>query len=317
MLRLIGSKLLLLVPILFIVSLGTFLLVELVPGDPAEQVLGPNSTAADYYRVRTELGLDKPVVERYVSWLTDALHGDFGKNLVAPIENVSTRLARAFPVSIELALLASVFSLVLAIPVAMWSAYRPGSRFDRYASAGAFGLISVPSFVAGLVLILVFVIQLGWFETNWIRPTEGGWGPNLKVALLPALAIALNEIAVFTRLLRSDMTDTLQEDYILAARAKGMPPRHILVREALRPSSFSLITVAGVSLGRLIGGSIIVESLFNLPGVGKVVIDAATKSDFPVVQAGVLVVAVVYVVINAVIDIFYGYLDPRIRRGTA
>lgn len=315
MLRTIGVKVLLLVPILLLVSIGTFMLVELVPGDPAQQVLGPNSTADDYYRVRTELGLDKPVLERYANWLGDTVSGDLGRNLVTPIEPVSTRLKRAFPVSIELAALASLMSLVIAIPVAMWSAYRQGGRFDRFASATAFGMISLPSFVAGLLLILMFVIRFQWFETKWVRPTEGGWEQNLKNAFLPAFTIALNEIAVFTRLLRGDMSATLQEDFVLAAKAKGMPARHILFREALRPSSFSLITLAGVSLGRLIGGSLIVETLFNLPGVGKVVIDAATKSDFPIVQAGVLIIAVVYVAINTGIDILYGYLDPRIRRG--
>jgi peptide/nickel transport system permease protein len=150
---------------------------------------------------------------------------------------------------------------------------------------------------------------------QWARPTEKGWITNLKYAFLPALTLALNEAAVFTRLLRSDMIATLQEDYILAAKAKGMPTRHILLREALRPSSFSLITLAGVSLGRLIGGTVIVEGVFALPGVGRTVIDAATKSDYKLVQGGVLIIAVIYILLNLFVDLMYSYLDPRIRRG--
>jgi peptide/nickel transport system permease protein len=313
-LRTIGVKLLLLVPILLFVSFGTFMLVELVPGDPAVQVLGPNSTADDYYRVRTELGLDRPLMERYGDWLGNAVTGDFGKNLVTPTFEVSTWLSRAFPVSVELALLAMLMSVVIAIPAALWSAYRQGGAFDRVASATAFGLISIPSFVSGLLLILMFVIRFRWFETTWVRPSDGGWFANLKTAFLPSLTLALTEVAVFTRVLRGDMISTLQEDYVLAARAKGMPTRHLLFREALRPSSFSLITIAGVSLGRLIGGSLIVEYLFGPPGVGKVIIDAATKSDFPLVQAGVLIIATAYVLLNMGVDVLYGYLDPRIRR---
>ncbi|HEV8297302.1 MAG TPA: ABC transporter permease [Acidimicrobiales bacterium] len=316
MLRAIGIKILLLIPVLFLVSLGTFMLVELVPGDPAIQVLGPNSTQEEYYRIRTEMGLDKPIVERYVDWLGDAAHGDLGRNLVPPVEDVWTRLRRAFPVNIELAVLALLMAFAISLPLAMWSAYRSGTRFDRMVSASMFGLISVPSVLAGILLLLIFAINWRFFPLGqWARPTEKGWGTNLKHAFLPALTLALNETAVFTRLLRSDMISTLQEDYILAAKAKGMPTRHILLREALRPSSFSLITLAGVSLGRLIGGTVIVEGVFALPGVGRTVIDAATKSDYKLVQGGVLIIAVIYIALNLFVDIMYSYLDPRIRRG--
>jgi peptide/nickel transport system permease protein len=204
---------------------------------------------------------------------------------------------------------------VIALPVAMWSAYRAGGRFDRVVSAATFGVISVPSFLAALLLVLIFAVNWHLFPLGqWARPTAKGWATNLRYAFLPALTLALQEAAVFTRLLRSDMMTTLQEDYILAARAKGMPTWHILAREALRPSSFSLITLAGLSVGRLIGGTIIVEQIFALPGLGSVIINAAQKNDYPVVQGGVLIIAIVYVLVNLVVDVFYGYLDPRIRR---
>jgi len=313
--RTIITKLLLVIPVLLLVSLGTFFMVDLVPGDIGVQVLGGNATAEDYARVKAQLGFNKPVLTRYWSWLDKVLHGNLGQNLVPPIENVSTRLARAFPINLELAVLALVMAFVISLPLAMWSAYRIGGRFDRFISAATFGTISVPSFLAGLLLVLIFAVNWHIFPLGqWARPTARGWITNLHYAFLPALTLALAEASVYIRLLRSDMAATLQEDYILAARAKGMPTWHILLREALRPSSFSLITLAGLSVGRLIGGTIIVEQIFSLPGVGSVVINAAQKNDYTLVQGGVLIIAVIYILVNLVVDILYGYLDPRIRR---
>ena len=317
MLRLIGSRLLLLVPVLFLVTVGTFLLVELVPGDPAIQVLGPNSTQEDYERVREEMGLNESLPRRYVDWLSDAvLSGDLGNNLVPPIEPVSERLARAFPINLEIAFLALAMSFAVAIPLGVLSAFRQGSRFDRVTTTTMFGLISVPNFLAGILLILILAINWHVFPIGqWARPSDEGWVANLQHAFLPALTLALGEIAVFTRLLRSDMIATLQEDYILSARAKGMSTQHILFRQALRPSSFSLITLSGVNLGRLIGGTLVVETIFNLPGVGRLIIDSIFQEDYPMVQGAVLFVAAAYVIINLAVDLSYAYIDPRIRRG--
>jgi peptide/nickel transport system permease protein len=316
MLRLAGRRVLTVIPVLLLVSLGTFLLVDLGPGDPAAEILGETGTAADYARIRNEMGLNEPVAERYVDWLGGVVRGDLGKNLVPPIEDVSTRLARAFPVNLELAVLALAMALAISLPLAMWSAYRAGRRADRWVSAGTIAVISVPSFLAGLVLLLLLAINVRWFPLGqWARPTEEGWVTNLHHAFLPAFTLALAEAPVFTRLLRSDLVTTLQEDFILAARARGMPTWHILLREALRPSSFSLLTLAGVSVGRLIGGTILIEGVFNLPGMGKVITDAARANDYTVVQGGVLVIAAVYVMVNLVVDLGYQWFDPRIRRG--
>lgn len=225
MLKTVAKRATMALTVLLLVSIGTFLLVELVPGDPALEVLGPNSSAEDYSRVRLEMGLDEPVAERFVTWLGDAIRGDLGKNLVPPVENVSDRLGRAVPVNVELAAIAIVLALLISIPLAMWSAYRAGSRFDRVVTASMFGIISVPGFVAGLLLLLVFAVYWRVFPFGqWARPTQDGWAENLKHAFLPALTLSLNEIAVFTRVLRGDMIATLREDYILAARAKACPP---------------------------------------------------------------------------------------------
>jgi peptide/nickel transport system permease protein len=207
-------------------------------------------------------------------------------------------------------------ALAIAIPLGVWSAYRVGGRFDKVTAAASFGVISVPTFLAAVLLVLLFAINWRLFPLGqWARPTDQGWLTNLHYAFLPALALALPEAAVFTRVLRSDMISTLQEDYILAAKARGMPMRHILAREALRPSSFSLITVGGLSVGRLIGGTIIVEQVFSLPGVGSLIVNGANTNDYKLVQGGVLMIAVIYVGVNLVVDLLYGFLDPRTRRG--
>jgi len=315
MLRMVATRLALLVPVLLLVSIGTFVLLQLGPGDPTVAVLGETGTIEDYARVRAEMGLDDPPVQRYLKWLGGVLQGDLGRNLVPPIENVSDRLMRAFPVNVELAALAIAMALVIAIPLAMWSAYHAGGRVDRIITAGTVGLISVPPFLLGLVLLLVFAINWRIFPLGqWARPTEAGWAENLQHAFLPALTLALAEAPVFVRLLRNDLVATLREDFILAARAKGMPTWHIMLREALRPSSFSLITLAGVSAGRLLGGTILVEAIFVLPGIGSVIINGARNNDFKLVQGGVLLVAAVYLLINLIVDVLYGYLDPRVRR---
>ena len=303
-----------LVAVLALVSFGVFLLVALLPGDPAAAILGPGHPPEDYAALRSELGLDQPVLQRYLEWLGNALTGDLGHSIVPPHAAVSDRIAAALPVSLELAALGLIIALVVAVPLALLSAYQEGGLADRVIGAVVFAVLSIPSFLLGLLLIMLFVDRLGWLpRSQWVRLTDSVSG-NLSHAILPAIVIALPEVALFTRILRNDLVRTLREDYVLAARAKGMGPRHIMMNEALRPSSFSLVTVLGISLGTLIGSTVIVEYLFSLPGMGTLVVTAASQGDFPMVQGAALVIATIYVVINAGIDLTYGYLDPRTRR---
>lgn len=304
-------------PVLALVSFGTYMLVGLIPGDPAVAILGKGHPPEAYRELRRELGLNDPLLQRYGEWLWQALHGNLGKSLVPPQVPVVDRIAAALPVSLQLAVMALVIALLVSIPLAMWSAHHAGGRIDRWVSAGTFGVLSIPSFLAGLLLIMIVVNGLSLFpRTQWVRLSEDISG-NLYHAIIPALAISVLEIGIFTRILRNDLITTLQEDYILAARAKGMPTVRILVRDALRPSSFSLLTLLGVSLGRLIGSTVVVEILFALPGMGSLIVRAAGQGDVAVVQGAVLVIAVIYVVANAAIDLTYGYLDPRIRHERA
>lgn len=361
---------------LILVSLGSFFLLELVPGDPSVQVLGPTASPAEYERVREQLGLNEPLPERYVDWVGGIVRGDFGESVFPPNRDVWGQIKQRLPVTIEVALLAMLLSMVISVPLAMITANKPGGRVDQVATGVTFGAISIPVFLVGLLLVFFFIfhttmvkVAIGvigalvtYATARWgirtvalyppsterrkatllaiaapvgvatltallvrylpafprqgfVRLSDGGIRENLKTVALPVMTLALTETAVFVRLLRSDLIDTLDEDYILAARAKGMPIRRILVRDALRPSLFSLVTIMSVTLGRLIGGSAIVEIIFNLPGMGRLIIDSIAVKDYPIVQASVLIIAVVYVVSSALVDVAYAYLDPRIRRG--
>lgn len=303
-----------LVAVLALVSFGVFLLVALLPGDPAAAILGPGHPPQDYAALRTELRLDQPLLQRYAEWLGHALTGDLGRSIVPPQASVVDRISSALPVSLELATLGVLIALLLAIPIALVSAYQEDRLVDRAVSAVVFAVLSIPSFLLGLLLIMLVVDQLGLLpRSQWVRLSDSVGG-NLSHAILPAVVIALPEAALFTRILRNDLVRTLREDFVLAARAKGMPPRHVMLNEALRPSSFSLVTVLGISLGTLIGSTVIVEYLFSLPGMGTLVITAASQGDFPMVQGAALVIAAIYVLINTAIDLTYGYLDPRTRR---
>lgn len=314
MTRKVIDKVVELVLVLLVVSLGTFGLVSLIPGDPAVAVLGEGHAPEDYARVRAEMGLDDPFFVRYWDWLSGVLQGDFGTSLVTPQVTVAESIRLALPVSLQLAGMALTIALVVAVSLAMISARHSGGWVDRTISAATFGLLSVPSFLSGLLLIMLTVLYLGWFpRSQWVRMSDD-LSQNLYHAILPALTISLLEIALFTRLLRTDLIETLKENYILVAKAKGMSDRRLLFSDALRPSSFSLLTMVGVAFGSMIGSMVIVESLFSLPGMGDLIVGAAQEGDLPVVQGAVLMIAVIYVVTNAAIDIAYGYLDPRSRR---
>ncbi len=306
-----------LLAVLFLVSIGVFTLLSFAPGDPAVAALGPGQPPEAYAALRESLGLNDPLLVRYFDWLGGVLQGDLGTSLMPPQTEVWDRITAALPVSLQLALMAMLLALLISVPLAMWAASRSGGPVDRVIGGFNFGILSVPSFLSALLMVIVLVNQLGWFpRIGWVRPSES-IPDNLYHAALPVLAIALMETAYFTRVLRNDMVVTLQEDYVLAARARGMKNWRILFVDALRPSSFSLVTLLGLSLGTLIGSTVIVESIFGLPGMGRMLVDAVSQGDYPVVQGAVLIIAIIYVLANALIDLVYELLDPRTRRATS
>ena len=254
------------------------------------------------------------MLERYVSWVGGVVTGDFGESLSRPVEPVSDKIGRALPVSAEIAIGGIVVALLVSVPLATYQAYRAGSRSDRFISSAMFGLFSIPGFLVAFLLILVFVI---WWpllpRAQWVRPSQGGWWENIRHAILPIVSVALVPGAIFTRVLRSDLITTLQKDFVLAARSRGLPTRKVLFSHALRPSLFSFVTLVGISLGATIGGTVVVETIFALPGMGRLIVEAAGSGDFPIVQAGVFVIALIYVLINAGVDLLYQLIDPRVR----
>lgn len=311
----VGLRILL---VLFLVSAGTFLITSLLPGDPVTTILGPDQPPERYAEVAESLGLNEPLPVRYADWLKGVVTGDLGDSLLPPNTSVASRVAAAFPVSVQLAAMALGLALVVSVPLAMISAWRAGSASDRTISGVSFAVLSTPSFLMGLVLIIVMVNKFQLLpRARWVRPSDGGLVENLRHAVLPVLTIALFQIAIFTRVLRTDLITTLRQDFILAARARGLPTWRLLFSEALRPSALSLVTLVGISLGQVIASTVIVEVLFSLPGMGTLIVESASNGDIPVVQGAVLVIAVLYVLINAGTDVLYGYLDPRSRRVAA
>jgi peptide/nickel transport system permease protein len=312
----IGQRLLYLVPVLLAVSLLTFLIASLLPGDLAYVVLGDQATPEKVEALRRDMGLDQPVWWRYLSWLGHVLQGDFGRSFRTG-QTVLQAVTERLPVSIELMLLAELVGLAIGVPLAIACAVRSGGTFDRFMTGTAFGMLSVPAFLSAILLIYVFAVQLRWLPATGYIPFEEDPIGNLRSFVLPALTLALAEWPGIMRVLRSDMIATLQEDYIAMAKAKGLKPARILFVHALKPSSLTLVTISGINIGRLIGGALIVETIFALPGLGRLLIGAMYTRDLIILQGVVLFVACGFVLMNFIVDMFYAVLDPRIRHGRA
>lgn len=298
--------------VLILVTLLATALVDLIPGSPAAAILGPTATPEQIAALDAEHGFDRPFLARYLDWVGSALSGDLGQS-VQNGQPVLTNIVQRLPVTLELTVLALLFSLLTAIPLAVYSGSKAGGRFDRIVTGAASALMSVPVFVAAVVLIYLLAVSARWLPVSGWSPLTDGVAQNLRFALLPSLALAVGELPAFVRLLRSDVAATFTEDFVRTATARGLAPRYILFRHVLRPSSFSLVTMAGVAFGRLLAGSVIVESLFALPGLGGLAIQSIPAKDIPTIQGLVVVVAVAYVAVNALVDAGYALLDPRIR----
>jgi peptide/nickel transport system permease protein len=312
----IGKKTLHLALVVMAVSAITFLIVDLLPGDAAYLMAGESATIEDVRAIREELGLHRSIVVRYLVWLADAARGDFGQSFITRepvLESITARL----PVTIELMVGAQMIALVLAVPVGIFCGYRPRSGIDRFLSIAAFGVMSVPVFVMALVLIFLFALKLRWLPATGYVPFLENPIENLRSMFLPALSIAMVEWVPLMRVLRSDMAATLREDFILMARSKGLPARTILLRHALRPSLFTLVTLFGIQVGHLIGGALIVETIFALPGIGRLLVGAIFARDVIVVQGCVFFITIAYVAINFLVDVSYTVLDPRLRKEVA
>ena len=301
-----------LVVVLLCVTLLTYMIVNILPGDVAIVILGNLATPEDIAGLRADLGLDRPMLVRYFDWLGSALSGDLGRSYRNGEPVVQAILDR-LPVSLQLMVMAQVIALGIAIPVALLSVRRPGGIFDRISASAAFGFLAMPNFMLGIVLIYLFSVTFDLLPATGFTPMSEGLWDNFVSMILPSMTLGLIEWTVLMRVLRSDLLTTLKEDFILLARAKGLPPWRVLLQHALRPSSFTLITILGLNIGGLIGGAVIVEQIFALPGVGRLLLGGIFNRDLILVQGTVAFIAVGFVVINFLVDMLYAVLDPRVR----
>ncbi len=258
---------------------------------------------------KEQYGLDDSVPIRYVNWLGDIITGDLGTSFQTQLP-VSEIIRQKLPKSLLLMVMAEIVALAIAIPVGVYSAYRAGRPVDRATSIASFGLLSIPNFALGVVLLQFFALRNQWLPASF---DDTNLGTRIHSLLLPSIVLGIGIAATYQRLLRTDLLTILQEDFVHMARAKGMTDRHIMMRHALRPSLFSLITVFGVNTGALIGGSLVIERIFSIPGIGSEIVTAVIRDDFPVVLGAVVVIATGFVLINFFVDLFYTWLDPRVR----
>lgn len=298
---------------LLAVSLVSFLLVALLPGDLALLILADSATPERVAALRTELGLDQPLVLRWLHWLGNVLQGDLGRGIHSGEPTLEVILSR-LPVTIELIVLTQLLALALAIPLGIWSAYRRGSAVDHGTLMACLALLSTPAFVLALGLIYIFALHLQWLPATGFIALGESLAGNLQSMVLPVVSLALIEVPVYLRLLRSEMVGTLQQNFIALARGMGLPTWRILFENALRPSSLNLVTVVGINMGRLMGGAIIIETMFALPGLGQLLVESIYQQEYLVTQGIVLFVAVMFIAINLVTDGVYALLDPRLLR---
>jgi peptide/nickel transport system permease protein len=312
MLRFGLRRLLDIVLVLVLVTFFTTSLVDLMPGSPAFAIYGSALSPQFLANFNQEFGLNHPLFIRYGLWVWHALQGNLGFSYQTHF-SVASQIGARLPVTAEIAILALIVALLIAIPVAMVAATRPGKPVDRLVTGASSVAQATPAFVAAVIFVYLFAVRARWFPSQGWVPLTQDVGQNLQHAILPVATLALGITPVFVRILRGDLVSLLSENFVLVARSRGLPEWYILLRHVLRPASASLITVAGLSFGYLLGGSIIVESFYSLPGIGLLASQAVYNKDLPILQGVVVCVAVVFVIINSLVDFSYGLLDRRVR----
>ena len=317
----IRNRILRLIPVFFLVTFASFALLNILPGDVADAMLGgadADDTSEDILEarleIRKELGLDRPIIVRYFSWLSNVMQGDFGESQIQ-IVPVWELIVERIPVTLELLVLSQILALIIAVPAGIYSALKADKTADRLIATVAFGIVAMPPFIMAILFVFVFAVTLQLLPASGYIPIEEGLYQNLLHYILPATTIGLLEVPILLRVLRVDLIATLQEDYIAMAKAKGLSRTYILFNHALRPSSFSLVTVLGLQFGFLISGTVIIEQMFGLPGIGKLVLEAIDNRDAMLLQGAVTMIALAYVAINLIVDLLYGFIDPRVGEG--
>ena len=312
MLDFIARRLIAIVPVLGVVAVFVFLMLRLTPGDPAAVIAGDNATSDQIAMIREKLGLTLPIWQQFGIWMGDILQGNFGESYFFK-KTVAELIAQRIEPTLALAVCTLVVALSAAIPLGVIAAYKQGSILDRFVMGLSVLGFSVPSFVIGYCLIYVFAIELGWLPVQgYIRIGVDFWG-FLERMILPSTTLGVIYIALVARITRASVLEVLNEDYIRTARAKGLSNRVVLMRHALRNAAVPILTVIGIGIALLMGGAVVTESVFGLPGLGRLTVEAVLSRDFPTIQTVILLFSVVYVVVNLLIDISYTLFDPRIR----
>jgi peptide/nickel transport system permease protein len=312
LLRIVLPRLLTALPVLLVVSLVAFGLTLLVPGDMAAEMLGPSATASDLERVRHELGLDQPPLLRMAQWYGGLLHLDLGRSVLLN-QSVTQAILERLPVTLSLTSLGLGMACLVGIPLGLFAAAKSGRAADQAAMGVALVGLSLPDFWLGLVLIWVVGVKLGWLPTGgWVSPAADplGW---LRCMIMPAGALAIAQLGLIARMTRSAALEVASSDFVRTARAKGLAEPRVFARHVLSASLVPILTVVGIAFGVSLGGALVIEQVFSLPGVGRLVIGAVLRRDWPVIQGGLLLTATVFVLVNLVVDLLYLWADPRLR----
>jgi peptide/nickel transport system permease protein len=317
MIRYLGFRVLQLIPIMILASIGLFLMIHLVPGDPVLTVTGLEASAEQMERVRQEMGFDRPLPVQYFDWVGRVLSGDFGNSLVSQ-KPTSELIVDRMPATIQLTIATMFIGLLLGIPLGLMAASRKGSWIDKMVAGYSSFSLAVPTFVIGIVFILVFGVELEWLPTaSTYIPFWDDPGGALKATIGPAFTLGFYVSGVIARFVRASMVEVLELDYIRTARAKGVGEAKLVYKHAFRAASLPTLTVVGIQFGTFLGGALVTESVFNYPGIGRLILEAILNRDFVVVQGAVLVVVVIFTLVTLVTDILYGFLNPRIRAGNS
>jgi peptide/nickel transport system permease protein len=312
MIAYIVRRLLATIPVMLVVGVFVFFLLRLAPGDPAAIIAGDDATAQDIENIRRTLGLDRPMIEQFALWSWRLLHGDFGISIFSNLP-VTQLIAQRLEPTVAITLSTLLVAVALAIPMGVLAAWKARSLADRLVMGFAVMGFAVPVFLAGYVLIYIFSVKLGWLPVQGYRPIADGFWPFIEGLILPSLALGTTYCALIARITRASMLEVLSQDYIRTAESKGLARRRVLLLHALKNASVPIVTVIGIGFALLIGGVVITETVFNIPGLGRLTVDAVLKRDYPIVQGLILVFAAAKVLINLMIDISYAFLDPRIR----
>ncbi|WP_375409877.1 ABC transporter permease [uncultured Methylobacterium sp.] len=300
------------IPVMAIVALFVFSLLYIAPGDPAAVIAGDQASPEDVEKIRQSLGLDRPYLVRFAEWVFQILRGDLGTSIFTNLP-VTTMIGQRIEPTLSLMGITLVIAVLVAVPMGVVAAWKANSWVDRSAMAFAVFGFSTPVFVVGYLIAYVFALKLGWFPVQGYTPISNGLWPWLRSLILPSVSLALVYIALIARITRASMLDVLSQDYVRTAKAKGVGQRKILFVHALKNAAVPIVTVIGIGVALLIGGAVVTESVFALPGLGRLVVDAILRRDYPVIQGIVLLFSFVYVLVNLVVDLVYTLVDPRIR----